>query len=771
MRKFDTGFLIVLAICFLAAWPFLSHASLPLGTDAELHVYRLAELQRMWAGGDIYPRWAANFYYGYGYPIFNFYAPLTYYIGLVFNLLPNLDPVGSVKAVFVLGIFCAGFGMYGFMRDNYGRTAALIAVASYVLSPYLLYIDPHARGVLPETFSLGIFPMALWALDRLLKRTTPLNFLATTLLLAAIILTHNLMAFVFGTFLFGYFLWRIIAATIQVTRGIQGDRSASIGYGSLAFLSAVLITSFFWLPMAWEQGAIRIGSVIEAGSHYDFRNHFLTLSELFGTSTRLDWGATEPDYRLNVGILQWLFGLLGGIVAVVWGKKRAQTGFFLVMFVIIVFFMLPISEFAWEILPLLSFLQFPWRLLGLANGLLAIVGGAAFSRLDEQTTESGQTIILTSSLLLFIFIALPLTQIAPYPDFGATDPWTIMVQEIQGRWAGTTSTDDFVPATVDVIPRPTEQLMADYQFAGGTDHVNRAALAADVAVSADLITPTYYLYHTDSANEFVLRLFIFHFPGWQATIDGNPVDIELGLPEGFITITVPEGQHTVALRFQNTPVRTVAWIMSAGGAIIMLLGVSRLQLVNREEAQAEDVFTRWLIVPLIAVCVLISFHLFVLEPTGILHFDSGGSCATGECVSAEPAQEQTVVRFGDKIALIGYDAPAIVKPGDTVEITLYWQPLQPLEENYRVFVHLLSDQPAVVTQSDKLNPGDFPTRRWPLDQYVRDRHTIKVPAALAPGKYEITVGLPYGSAENSARLQPEGLTTEWFVLRSFTVEP
>lgn len=771
MRKIDTGYLIVLAICFLAAWPFLSHASLPQGTDAELHVYRLAELQRMWDGGDIYPRWAANFYYGYGYPIFNFYAPLTYYIGLLFNQLPTFDPVSSVKAVFVLGILCAGFGMYGFMRGNYGRTAGLIAVASYVLSPYLLYIDPHARGVLPETFSLGVFPLTLWALARLLKRATPLNFLATTVLLVAIITTHNLMAFVFGTFLFVYFLWRIVTKTVQITREGQGDGSAAIGYGSLAFFAAVLISAFFWLPMAWEQGAIKIGSVVELGSHYDFRNHFLTLSELFGTSVRLDWGATEPDYRFNFGILQWMFGLIGAIVALIWGRNRAQTGFFLAMFGVVVFFMLPISQVAWEVLPLLSFLQFPWRLLGLANALLAIIGGAAFSRLDEQTTETGQAIILTSSLLLFIFIALPLTQIPPYPDFGATDPWTVMVEEIQGRWAGTTSTDDFVPATVDVIPRPTEQLIADYQFLGGTDHVNRAALADETGVSAEIITPTHYLYKTDSPNEFVLRLFIFQFPGWQATIDGRPVDIELGLPEGFITIPVPAGQHNVEVRFSNTPVRTAAWLISVAGLVVMLLGIAQLQVAKWKESEAAVVYSNFLLIPLAAISILLSFHLVVLEPAGVLRYESGGSCATGACVAAEPAQEQVVMRFEDKIVLIGYDAPRIIEPGDTVEITLYWQPLQPLEENYRVFVHLLSDQPAVVTQSDKLNPGDFPTRRWPINQYVRDRHTLKIPAALASGKYDITVGLPYGTAEDHLRLQPEGVATEWVVLRSFVVEP
>ncbi|HOU40333.1 MAG TPA: hypothetical protein PK829_03595, partial [Promineifilum sp.] len=74
-RRFDAGFLVVLLISLLAVWPFLSRASLPEGTDAELHIFRLHELGYLIHGGEFYPRWAPNFYHAYGYPIFNYYAP------------------------------------------------------------------------------------------------------------------------------------------------------------------------------------------------------------------------------------------------------------------------------------------------------------------------------------------------------------------------------------------------------------------------------------------------------------------------------------------------------------------------------------------------------------------------------------------------------------------------------------------------------------------------------------------------------------------------
>ncbi|MCA9933124.1 MAG: hypothetical protein KC415_04340, partial [Anaerolineales bacterium] len=170
--RFDPGYLVVLAIVILVLWPFLSRASLPSETDAELHIFRLAELSSLVQGGEFYPRWAPDFYHGYGYPIFNYYAPLTYYLGVPITLLPGLDAVDGVKFVFVLGLLGAAFGMYGFVRDNWGRAAGYVATAVYLYAPYVQYIDPHARGVLPESFSLGMFPLALWALDRLRRERT-----------------------------------------------------------------------------------------------------------------------------------------------------------------------------------------------------------------------------------------------------------------------------------------------------------------------------------------------------------------------------------------------------------------------------------------------------------------------------------------------------------------------------------------------------------------------------------------------------------------------
>ena len=61
--------------------------------------------------------------------------------------------------------------------------------------------------------------------------------------------------------------------------------------------------------------------------------------------------------------------------------------------------------------------------------------------------------------------------------------------------------------------------------------------------------------------------------------------------------------------------------------------------------------------------------------------------------------------------------------------------------NYQVFAHLSAADGTVWGQSDKLNPGDFPSTRWPLDKYVWDDHKIQLKPDTPPGKYQLSVGL------------------------------
>src|SRR5512146_2525933 len=80
MLRLDPYYGLVLLLSGLALAPLLAPGFIG-SHDGLLSVYRLLELDRALADAPFPPRWAPDFFFGYGYPFFNFYAPLAYLVG------------------------------------------------------------------------------------------------------------------------------------------------------------------------------------------------------------------------------------------------------------------------------------------------------------------------------------------------------------------------------------------------------------------------------------------------------------------------------------------------------------------------------------------------------------------------------------------------------------------------------------------------------------------------------------------------------------------
>ena len=729
-RRWDRSWLAVLAVALLALWPLLSRHDLPQNTDAELHIFRLAELSRVIRTGVFYPRWAPNFYLGYGYPIFNYYAPLSYYLGLPVELLPGLDAVDGVKFVLLLSLLAGAVGTFGFVRPHWGGPAGLVAAAAYTYAPYIQFVDPHARGDLAEVLALGLAPLIFWAGDHFLRHGGWRSWGATALLTAAVVTSHNLLSLVFFALLLAWACWQF---------SLDVDR-ARVGWLLAALALGVGLAAFFWLPVALEREAINLSTLLGAGEqdNFDFRNHYLGWRELLAPSARLDWGATEPEFLFNLGLMQWLLALVA-IIGLLAGRAKEWRRLTFVALAAggLVFMMLPISEPVWDLLPLIEFLQFPWRLLGPVAFLLAILAAAATQILGQWLPRLPWSGL---HLGLILILAWPLSQPPPWPaEFGATDMRAVAARERSGYWLGTTSTSDFVPVTVDQIPRAQETVYAGLQANGPVDRVNRATLPQGTTVLDEQLTALHYRYQIAGEKAFPLRLFIFAFPGWEARVDGVPVETELGRPEGFLVVPVPAGDHTVDVAFRDTPARQAAWVLTALALLALIGGTVWLRRRDVAVAQPDvelaptPAWLGWLALGLFGLAV-------VLTPMGWLHLASSGAVV-------EAAEHELYADLDGQIALLAYDlSSASVAPGETVAVTLYWRALRPLAENYQVYLHLFWEpagggEPIFWGQSDKINPGEFPTRRWPLDRYVRDYHEIMIRPDTGPGRLILRAGI------------------------------
>ncbi len=95
------------------------------------------------------------------------------------------------------------------------------------------------------------------------------------------------------------------------------------------------------------------------------------------------------------------------------------------------------------------------------------------------------------------------------------------------------------------------------------------------------------------------------------------------------------------------------------------------------------------------------------------------------------------------IGLAGYRLiPSCARPGDTLTLTLYWQPQATPGEDYTVFVQLVNPQDQVVAQGDgPPRGGAYPTSWWAPGETIADTHLIPLSPDLPPGDYRLITGL------------------------------
>jgi hypothetical protein len=74
-----------------------------------------------------------------------------------------------------------------------------------------------------------------------------------------------------------------------------------------------------------------------------------------------------------------------------------------------------------------------------------------------------------------------------------------------------------------------------------------------------------------TARPLRLRLPVFAFPAWQATVNGQAQTIHIDKETGVIALDLTPGVHRVALRFGRLPVEIAGLWISAGALVLLLL--------------------------------------------------------------------------------------------------------------------------------------------------------------------------------------------------------
>lgn len=111
--------------------------------------------------------------------------------------------------------------------------------------------------------------------------------------------------------------------------------------------------------------------------------------------------------------------------------------------------------------------------------------------------------------------------------------------------------------------------------------------------------------------------------------------------------------------------------------------------------------------------------------------------------SPPPIQHPQQVVLGQRIRFLGYELHhSPFKSGGQIYLTLYWQALDRIDEDYTVFTHLLDSEGRLRAQKD--NPpvnGLLPTSAWETGEIIQDRYIIPLGPELPPGDYQLEIGM------------------------------
>lgn len=551
--------------------------------DARHSVYFLFEFDRSIQDGVWYPRWSPDFAFGYGYPFFNIYGPLAFYLGEAVHLL-GLEFVSAVKAVFALSLLFSGVTMFLFVRRFMGSRAGLLAGLVYIYIPYHI-VDVYVRASLAESLALAFLPLNLWLFYETVASPRLAAILGAGLSYAGLMLTHNGLTLLFSPLLGIYLIFLLLSRALAGReRGLSGDLPGLVRglvrSSLLPILSLLLglgLSAIFWLPMALEFRYVRLDQWM--GGYYGYRDHFVYLFQLF--SSFWGYGLSEPGLKdglpFQLGAIPLVFGFLSLVALrrVERGELRRLLLFFQATTVVIIFLMLPASIPLWEVLRLVTFAQFPWRLLTLAIVALSFLAGSILVGADSSPQGvSPLAVVALAALVILGSYAYLMPQIVEPAEGPVSLQGLMEFQRSAGEMTGSTTWVHEIPIW---SPMAQHIVTQDKPLITKVDFGSLPAKRKEkIIVVTEELGTTFEKVVFRARKEGRITFNTFYYPGWHAYLlesEEGPIVRELPIvPHGTlgkITVTVPEGDHYLLLRFEDTPVRVVGKYVTALSVLII----------------------------------------------------------------------------------------------------------------------------------------------------------------------------------------------------------
>ncbi|HVZ59069.1 MAG TPA: 6-pyruvoyl-tetrahydropterin synthase-related protein, partial [Patescibacteria group bacterium] len=478
------------------------------------------------------PQWIKSHCSGYGCPSYLFLFMLPYYIISLFHFA-GVSFLFSTKLTIIISFILSGIGMYFWMKDEFGKVSGFVAAIFYLFAPYHL-IDLSFRVSIGELTSMAILPFSFLASKKYLETKKLRFFLLNALLLALLILSHQVTSFACFPLLLLYSL------AVWYRNKKRKIKDLLLNLSSL--LVGVLLTMFYWLPIMLEGKLTKYGQGVEIDFHPI--TSFLYSPNRFG----LLFQGHHGELYFNVGYVQWI--LIAACIYLFFRKKlpskdKIMLGGSLALFAIFFIMMQSITKPIWDITPIIKGFEFAWRLMIEITVFISIMVAIIVKLFPNKKFVTILCILTIGYTLLNwgnrkVIPSINDTVLRNQPVF----------TEHPGKWGIDFTSpiwvDEYKP-WIGIVPKNHIDILAGQ---AKIVQIERLTIKHEYVISA--------------LTDVRLKENTYYYPGWQITANNHPVPItyqDKTYP-GIMIFNLKKGLYKVDVIFTDTWDRKLGKVIS-----------------------------------------------------------------------------------------------------------------------------------------------------------------------------------------------------------------
>lgn len=500
-----------------------------------------AQFSEQFRAGVLYPRWMPESFDGLGSPAFYFYPPLAFWIDALLSVVTHrvLSVSHRLSIAALLLLWGSGLAMYAWLRALVNGRIALIGALGYMAAPYHL-VDYYIRGAYAEFAAYAALPLLALGI----RRVADGNRNAIALLAAAyaaLILAHlptALLASVTVVAFYGLFCaWRT-ADRVPVRFLLRCALAGALGLGLAAIylvpalsLQGAISADQFWLPayrvstwflLVLPKGLIRPASI-------------MLIIDSIAAACALS----------AVGVIAGLLGRKTG------AGQRDEAGFWAALGLLGLLLMSGLVPWFWDVVPLVSKVQFPWRLLSVVEFATL----TALCLLPWATLRRPAKLVLAAAL------------IALFPGVGemTSSLWARIELALNDETTRPQDVREYLPAH---YPQGVDKGTGDL----GLTPLEKSPLVACTPAArvcrAEQRPFGALTLEVDSETPTAVSLRRFSFPAWRLEPDLAIVATD---PLRLVSFTAPAGRTSVRLVRRTMAEEKIGWAVSGLSLALLLV--------------------------------------------------------------------------------------------------------------------------------------------------------------------------------------------------------